>query len=593
MVQLGGIMKERLKLIIEDLKAATKPITAKELARRRNVSLRTIRNDLNEIDKIITKNGGALVKIPGVGILLNPAFKEDIHQYLSVVEFIELNYRQRSVIIFLLFALSTQNQPMGAEVIADVLDISKSTVHLEIARANELLSYYRIIINGQKGKGFQLIGTVKDCILFMNEQEEQLSSDNVKRVISDVQSKGLLQVTEAKQIIRSIQKEKALVPNPQLMGLYLTMLIRANDQHIENVKADIRKDMKQVKKIVEAVVDFELNPQLMPYYAYVISKYSGLELPLLPEAETKLKDCIDHFIVETEKHVGRLNADIIGLKQDLFLHLRGAFDKLNLQFSEKNPLLNMIKTRYLDLFQGVKNSAHVIEDLFQVTLTDDEISYLVLYFAKSIDYKHKNRTQKTIILCNTGRGAAKLLHSRIMNNLPELEIVGLFNPAQLETIQEDFDIIISTIKVTHEKPVIVVSPLLHENEIQRIRNAIYNDDQTDYNTANIQSKSVYSNIEKIDSELYAMVVLEVVKMFQEYRITDEPYEKLAGVLTHIIMSIPRWMQEVYISSDDYELFMQKYPFYMTITNECLNRVAAILNVFIPTKEAIPIVRYVI
>ena len=47
------MLNQRQSFILKDLEAAKEPITAKALAAKYNISLRTIRNDINEISDYV------------------------------------------------------------------------------------------------------------------------------------------------------------------------------------------------------------------------------------------------------------------------------------------------------------------------------------------------------------------------------------------------------------------------------------------------------------------------------------------------------------------------------------------------------------
>ncbi|MEJ7466997.1 hypothetical protein, partial [Staphylococcus warneri] len=61
-----------------------------------------------------------------------------------------------------------------------------------------------------------------------------------------------------------------------------------------------------------------------------------------------------------------------------------------------------------------------IEELFQISFTADELSYITLHFASAIERISKRSGQaiKVILLCGSGVGTSQLLKSRLSHIYP-------------------------------------------------------------------------------------------------------------------------------------------------------------------------------
>lgn len=90
----------------------------------------------------------------------------------------------------------------------------------------------------------------------------------------------------------------------------------------------------------------------------------------------------------------------------------------------KNEILIDIKREYKELFNSVKK---ILQNFFKsnnmVNCSDDEIGFLVLYFAKIFEKNKFNK--KVLIMCSSGVGTSELLKVKVQKSFPNLEIVDV------------------------------------------------------------------------------------------------------------------------------------------------------------------------
>lgn len=599
------IVKKRHYSIIKDLLNSPKPITASELAKRNKVSLRTIRNDMKEVEEIVNHYNGVLVSIPGTGMKIHhmDTNHSELKKYFSAKEFIEFSDEERCCIVAYYFMLSQGHVP--SRVLADFFEISQTLILNIIKQTNDKLKDHQMTILGEKKKGFIFQAAPRSCLSFINQKKLIFENENVFAFIMKLSPQMDMTLEKVNSISESLFAEAAIkVIDLELFTLQLLYLTRLDSKKERGMNTLTKIDLKSVKinhifQIIERMLSTKIDTTLYSYYVFVFSTYTNFSDKVLYVNEDELSQAIDSFVLEFEKYFGKIDVNVMGLKKDLAVHIKTLIEKSTLDIFETNPLLNNIKATYFELFQAVKQSIFVLENSLDTNFNDDEIGYIVLYFAKCYEKQSKFTRLKTLVVCNTGRGSAKLLSSRIKNNIPELEISEVYSLSQFyNNDTSDIDLIISTVHIDQATiPSIVVSPLLNAQEIQQIRGIIYslNPTMKGISRSNEHTEQLVIYQSFSESETYAVVVLEIVSMFQEYNLPEKYFEKLTGILTHTIMSIPRWKETVYVtvSEGEYETFMENYEEYMTITQKYLDRLAALLDVYIPTNEVIPIVRYLL
>ncbi|UXU50086.1 BglG family transcription antiterminator [Staphylococcus arlettae] len=154
---------------------------------------------------------------------------------------------------------------------------------------------------------------------------------------------------------------------------------------------------------------------------------------------------------------------------DLMKHIQPMSNRLNNGIVIKNTLLNQIKYEYYDIFM---NLTEVMQQMLPA-ISEDEIGFLTLYFAKEIERNPKK--VKTLITSTTGIGTSELLRVKVEKNLPEIEVVDVISTDFVdETRLKEIDLIISTVNIEkfERTPVIIVSAMFNKSDQQKLKQLI-------------------------------------------------------------------------------------------------------------------------
>ena len=158
--------------------------------------------------------------------------------------------------------------------------------------------------------------------------------------------------------------------------------------------------------------------------------------------------------------------------QDLFynlcLHLEPMIYRLKNRIYITNPMLFEIKQQYHLMFDLTWMIMDSIRTTLGVTLTEDEVGFLMLHFQNALEKKKKSK--RILVVCPNGITTSELIANRIRSVLPPLDII---EAASIDTINSfelrSIDFIVSTIPLKSlDKPVVVVSMLINDSDIQRI-----------------------------------------------------------------------------------------------------------------------------
>lgn len=158
------------------------------------------------------------------------------------------------------------------------------------------------------------------------------------------------------------------------------------------------------------------------------------------------------------------------LEEQLRHHIPPMIYRLRSHNKTENPFTTQIKNEFSLTF----NVIWVALSDYQAELAfnEDEIAFLTMYFQAAIERAKLNR--KILVVCPMGIATSELLINRIKNVLPSLDSLEVASVAELENLElTEYDLIISTVQLRLDKKVIVVSPFLTEEDIEKIKASGY------------------------------------------------------------------------------------------------------------------------
>lgn len=140
----------------------------------------------------------------------------------------------------------------------------------------------------------------------------------------------------------------------------------------------------------------------------------------------------------------------------------------------RNPLEKEVRLAYPTIWEAAARTGEMLAPELQVSLPAEEIAFITMYVSMAQDLNRrlkKKHGPRVIVACPTGGVTVWMLLSRLRNELPELEIVGVVSLLHLHKVDPHrIDAIISTVELTYrDLPVITISPLVSEEDVVRIR----------------------------------------------------------------------------------------------------------------------------
>lgn len=648
-------------------------ISVKDIAKQFGYSQRTIRYDLDAVEVWLRAQGGGLDKKPNAGVRLEAG--ADLRRRLE--ETLEggglekvLSPEERMEAIY--YRLLLGEGPVTAEELAEGLGVSPPTVMRDIRGMGRWMEDKRLTIASKKGEGYRLAGReqqLRSCLV--QALAERLDSRRAltrysltNRAVARLPQTGRKAAALAARYLAQVDLDAlASLLDYARETLYHTM---PENDHIRLLLYLAVLSRRAAAGALIPPEDTPAGPGREGRLAALLTGRLGTRLRVeLGEGETAnlarwLISCNIKFPPKTDDKLAEQLSSIVDqmlevlhsypsydmpdfyrdkLKMNLLAHLRLTIKKYQLQIPSPNPLLVQMKVNYPEIFTVVYRMADIFQQRTGIPLDEDEIGFIAIHIAANVEECNRLRSKRALIVCNTGQGAARVLQSRIRNNIPRLEIRGTLSALDAENMDAlaDVDFVISTVKLPQlEKPVFQVSPIISAAEIDRISRYL-NGHLTIPDPRQLaqdrQSRQVvleqlvekyvpFRERERFLGELEGILPIaggtaprqmgemteenimfqcsmilakvgEAVSGLQEEWGIQVSTGKLLGLVIHILMSIPRWRK----GSSNREYASEQYrndniEVYDYLVRQ-LRDVSEEYSIPIPDKEALAIMRYFI
>lgn len=465
-----SVLSKRQKDIIKLLEEKDEYITIKNISEKFDVSPRTIRNDLDIIEGIISNYKINIDRRPRVGIklILKPGQRI---KFSEIEDYKIYSSEERIVVIVLTLIIKGK---VTIEALAKELGISKNTLVQDLKSVVNMLNeydiqvlkrtYYGISVNDDEGKirntflniynmlSYELKEDIKERLLKeinINSSYFKDKIDKIEVTVDNVYSQKYIEELEIILMLSECRYKNGY-------------FIKYND--IDKQKLECTKEFKMLKEILN---------------------FNDYEIGYLLKIAVGLRNNIDYMINSITKEILNdfykiLEIDYMDdheFNSQIAMHLKVAIHRIKNNLVIENPMLEEIKYKMQFIYQITEKILLDKEKVLGVKFPEEEIAYIAMYFDAIFERNIKfNMKYKILVVCNGGLATSSLLKTRINALLPEIEIVSVCRLRDLESAVKKYDIefIISTVPIEANKyTAIVVNPLLDNNDIKKIKSEIY------------------------------------------------------------------------------------------------------------------------
>jgi lichenan operon transcriptional antiterminator len=496
------MLNNRTIAILRELLAVDSAITSEYLANVIQVTSRTIRNDIKELETLLSKYGASIKSIRGAG------YKLKIHDDKVFRKFLLEEFQSEKLkpsmlpnspeerVHYLMKRLLLTENFLKLEDLADELFISKSTVQNDLKDVKKILQTYDISFDVKPNYGLKVKGEEVKLRFCMSEYV----FDRVQTEY-DLHSsqKTLIPIDEMKMIraiiLEQIKENKITLSDIGLNNLIIHIAIACkriidgnyvilNNEELKDVTN--QKEYGVANKIVREIENRMKVAFPETEIAYVAIHLLGTRMIRhLNKNDGDIQNYID-------KDIYRLTMEILdsietkltlGLKDDqelivaIGLHLKPAISRYRYGMNLRNPMIDEIKSNYPIAFEAGIIAGMVLKRELGIDIDENEVGYLALHIGAAIERRSiHTEPKRCMIVCASGVGSARLLSYKLQSKFgAKLEIVGTTEYYKLNEVPFDsLDFIVSTIPIKESLPVpvIVVNTFLGGNDFEKVEKVL-------------------------------------------------------------------------------------------------------------------------
>lgn len=469
-------------------------VSSQALANILDVSSRTIRNDIKELQMIISHHGADIIAKPQKGFLLRIEDREAFMRFCQVLykeEPHHLPVTSKERVQYLLEYLLAADDYIKTDDLCDILYISKSSLSQDLKEVRHLLREYHLELVQRPNYGIKVEGKEFDLRLCI-----------ANTTINRIQNNDDRQQKDQQTDLRTI-------------GTMLTSVFDIYGFHMSNVAfqnliVHIYIAIERIRSNRYVPLEQGQLESMRKEHEFLMAEEIVRKLELLfhidvPEAETgyiaihlagkrivtagwgdqgnivideTINDLVSQMLDEVEHafHIDFRND--LELRMNLALHLIPMQVRMKYDMILHNPLLKEIKLRFTFAYTIAVAACDILRKQSHRIIDEDEIGYFALHFNLALERrKHRIEKNNILIVCATGRGSAELLvykfrstFGKYLQRIDTCDVLGLAS--------YDFhgiDYIITTVPIQRRVPVPIleVSNFLEAEDVTAIRQLLH------------------------------------------------------------------------------------------------------------------------
>jgi len=473
-----------------------------DLARLLSVSTRSIRNYMQDISHFLSDHSLThLIKITTKGIVFagDDSEGEFITSHLIDKDFYlyKLSSEERICIITLKLLLSEEACTLSA--LEKQFNASRVTIIKDIEQVRLFVTRYNITFKTSTNHGYLLIAGEKDrreliskivfnltdTFLFnankVNIYEFFINETYFKDLIFEDFSDILRKTEDYFGISVSDASFEEILFNLTLMAARISkgFILIPDAYELESVKKlSVYNIARYILESIKNTHDYSFPESELAYFAHKLYECHFYNIKFIED-----NSCMQTHIV-LNNFLDKIGRELsIPLSDDSLLIVQLSNHLKDMRKAYKNGILlqnefrDQIINEYQAYYQLILKNCSFLEDHFGYRFSDDEIAYIILYIAVSIErYFEEDTIPKAIVVCHSGIGTANFLVEQLKANF-NLKILASTSSHKLaDTIKRfDYDLIVSTINLPNTTGNwIKVSPMLKDSDILGLQRILLN-----------------------------------------------------------------------------------------------------------------------
>lgn len=470
----------------------------KDLAEKFEISERSIRYDLENINYYLNKAGLSEIEKSSKGVYSLLEEKEVLNKFLEKMKarFYIYTSEERKEYMKAKFLFFQENKLLD---FCEELDVSLSTVKSDMKEVKLYLmdnglnlvfvSKLGIVLEGneEKIRKVQLkflnkYLEIKNGTLDIKEEKNEVKAlkDEVLTLLESVQMKSIkIFIKRIEKKLHSIISDEAYA----ILQIYIVLMItRIKEGKILESRENNKKFLSETDeyKILEAEIltleeEYKIDlteAEILCLTEFFLGShsynFSSSFFDNWIELELSVNSMVSNLSVMLEIDLTRDQMLVDGLLN----HLKPAYYRIRNEIVLENKIAKEVEEVYSDLYSKVKKICeNQLESYIGKKIPEEEIAFLTIHFKSAIDRKlnAQRKTKNILLVCGLGYGSSKLLAQKISEryDVNIVDTIPHHKFLELETLK-NIDLLVTTLDISsdfiHTFPVVKVHPILTKED---------------------------------------------------------------------------------------------------------------------------------
>lgn len=405
-----------------------------------------------------------------------------------------LSKKERLIYMYLMLFINKDHLTLNDFI--DSLQVSRSTVLLDLKELTQTLEEINIHIKNDRKRGYYLVGSEMEIRRFMMKNVIYTLADEDNNKVFDIFINDfyLDDFTYSKVYISELAEKHNIrfVENRLIEFIYIFIFLNtrmqsekySSDEIVGLIDIDAMSYMKEYKFSSELLKKYNTTENITKTDVnYIAAWILGISFGDINE-DTKdcilISDLIGKMMTRFESLSGVHYKNTEEIFIQLYSHFRPAYYRLLFKLPIFNPVCDKVQEEYPELYQLVEQTMKPFNIIFGEEIPAGEIAYLTMHF--STIYSGKKGVniakQKTaLVVCSNGIGSSAILYNELTSMFPELHFLSPIDSSKLSDFSEKVDIIFATNYLENipniNIPIIHVSPVMSIAERYQVMREVY------------------------------------------------------------------------------------------------------------------------
>ena len=453
-------------------------IKIQTLADQMNISKRSAYYDIQKINEWLVSQGvDELIQERGKGIMVDSQQREAIQTLLFQQPHADYPFfkpEQRHHIEICMTIL--RYQKLFIEDFMTICDVSRNTVINDLKSVTSLLNKYGLNLVYSMKTGYMVDGDPirKRAVFFLlfNGLWDTFSSC----VFNEEEKKNIQSnLMKLKTIEDHLDAEYVSETLPALATFLVFLGNQKDSVSFDELDEDEIKDTQEYSEVNQIFSTLEESEKIYLSLHLLGSRLQAVPMQVMKD-NPKTKTIAEQLVQSFERVSGIQYQEKTEIIQAITAHLMTSMYRFKYGIQLGNPLLESIKNEYSELFELTKKALKDVQGELGIDISDAEIAYLTLHFGAFLTPSDQtDSTYKILIICPNGIGTGNMLKKEVSSLVPQAtEIQNI--PLSGYKSDHDYDVVISTVVLPEEKKLIVVHPILTDQDrVAILRKCIYSE----------------------------------------------------------------------------------------------------------------------